>query len=227
MRAARLCDWCVWCGTSFVPPSVRRVGVGVVEGVEGALGRDRELEAISDAGVLDRDGQRVLVRVPEQRTWMPSLSRAASSRVSDVAGLMAPPCRSRVDVHASTLRARPRDRVVGRPDSRSDPRRSALLLEVGGGARERGVPSAREPARNLARAYWFDAADRCSLAIAGMLELVAQTRFAGRPAHDAVVRRTRRRGHGAAALRAPALPVRRAGCLLGAAPRRSRSSTDG
>jgi hypothetical protein len=40
---------------------------GVVEGIEGAVRRDRELEAIADTGVLDRHGDRVLVRVPEQQ----------------------------------------------------------------------------------------------------------------------------------------------------------------
>jgi hypothetical protein len=43
-----------------------RVGEGVVEGIEGAVGRDLEVEAISETGVLDRDGERVLGRVPEQ-----------------------------------------------------------------------------------------------------------------------------------------------------------------
>ncbi len=38
----------------------------MVEGVEGAVGRDGELEAVADAGVLDRDGDGVLARVPEQ-----------------------------------------------------------------------------------------------------------------------------------------------------------------
>jgi hypothetical protein len=38
----------------------------VVEGIEGALGRDRELETISHTRVLDRDGDRVHVWVPEQ-----------------------------------------------------------------------------------------------------------------------------------------------------------------
>src|SRR6266511_5994006 len=42
------------------------IGEGVVEGIEGAVGRDRKVEAISDASVLDRDGQPVLARVPEQ-----------------------------------------------------------------------------------------------------------------------------------------------------------------
>jgi hypothetical protein len=43
-----------------------RVGEGVVEGVEGAVRGDRDLEAISETRVVDRDGQRVLGRVPEQ-----------------------------------------------------------------------------------------------------------------------------------------------------------------
>jgi hypothetical protein len=56
----------------------------VVEGVEGAVGSDRDLGSRLHGGVLDRDGKRVLARVPEQRTWMPSFSRAASSRVCGV-----------------------------------------------------------------------------------------------------------------------------------------------
>ena len=39
----------------------------MVEGVEGALGRDRELESLADPGVLDRDGHGVLARVLEQQ----------------------------------------------------------------------------------------------------------------------------------------------------------------
>jgi hypothetical protein len=39
----------------------------VVEGIEGALGRDRDLEATADTGVFDRHGYGVLVRVPEQQ----------------------------------------------------------------------------------------------------------------------------------------------------------------
>ena len=38
----------------------------VVEGVERTIGRDRQPEAISGTGVLDRDGERVLDWVPEQ-----------------------------------------------------------------------------------------------------------------------------------------------------------------
>jgi hypothetical protein len=39
----------------------------VVEGVEGPVGCDRELEAISDPLVLDRHGEGVLIRIPEQQ----------------------------------------------------------------------------------------------------------------------------------------------------------------
>jgi hypothetical protein len=46
--------------------SLCRVGEGVIEGIEGAVGGDRELEAIAYAGVLDRDGESVSARVPEQ-----------------------------------------------------------------------------------------------------------------------------------------------------------------
>src|SRR5262245_34260500 len=42
------------------------VGEGVVEGIECALGLDDELEAVSDPGVLDLDGECVLAGVPEQ-----------------------------------------------------------------------------------------------------------------------------------------------------------------
>jgi hypothetical protein len=44
-----------------------RVGEGVVEGIEGTVGRDREVEAIAGTGVLDQDGYRVLVWVPQQQ----------------------------------------------------------------------------------------------------------------------------------------------------------------
>ena len=38
----------------------------MVEGIEGAVGRDRQPEAISGTGVLDGDGERVRARVPKQ-----------------------------------------------------------------------------------------------------------------------------------------------------------------
>src|SRR5690242_12891867 len=44
-----------------------RVGEGVLEGVECVLRRDRELEAVAGADVLDRNGHPVLTRVPEQQ----------------------------------------------------------------------------------------------------------------------------------------------------------------
>src|SRR6266508_6013478 len=73
MRAARLRrvlllvrNMTVLLSAGRIRPSLGGIGEGVVEGVEGVVGRDRELEAISDASVLDRDGQPVLARVPEQ-----------------------------------------------------------------------------------------------------------------------------------------------------------------
>ncbi len=42
------------------------VGEGVVEGIEGSVRSVRELEAISDARVVDGDRDRVLARVPKQ-----------------------------------------------------------------------------------------------------------------------------------------------------------------
>jgi hypothetical protein len=38
----------------------------VVEGIESTVRGDGDLEAISETGVLDRNGERVLRRVPEQ-----------------------------------------------------------------------------------------------------------------------------------------------------------------
>jgi hypothetical protein len=54
-------------GSSLVRRPSGRIGEGVIEGVEGAVGRDRELEAISDQLVLDRHGDRVLTRISEQQ----------------------------------------------------------------------------------------------------------------------------------------------------------------
>src|SRR2546423_14516793 len=48
-------------------PSLGGIGERVVEGIERAVGRDREVEAISPTDVLDRDGETVLARVPEQQ----------------------------------------------------------------------------------------------------------------------------------------------------------------
>src|SRR4051812_41573422 len=48
-------------------PSSGGIGERVVKDVERAFGRNRELKAISVASVLDRDGQPVLERVPEQQ----------------------------------------------------------------------------------------------------------------------------------------------------------------
>jgi hypothetical protein len=54
-------------GSSLVRRPSGGVGKWVVEGVEGTVGRDRELEAISDPLVLDRHGDRVLTRISEQQ----------------------------------------------------------------------------------------------------------------------------------------------------------------
>src|SRR5215210_9384642 len=50
-------------------PPLRGMGEGVVEGIKGAgaRGRDRELKAVSEPRVLDRDGERLRVWVPEQQ----------------------------------------------------------------------------------------------------------------------------------------------------------------
>ena len=68
--------------------------------------------------------------------------------------------------------------------------------------------------RDVAREYWFELLIAL-LAVAGMLELDRRTRLAGRADDDAVVRHTGGRGPGAAALRPPALSLRRPGGLLG------------
>src|SRR6266511_74456 len=59
MRAARLRrvlllvrNMTVLLSAGRIRPSLGGIGEGVVEGVEGVVGRDRELEAISDASVL-------------------------------------------------------------------------------------------------------------------------------------------------------------------------------
>src|SRR4026209_2014540 len=125
MRAARFCDRCLVLrdiSSSFGMRACRRarplggVGERVVEGVEGAVRCDRDLEAVAEALVLDGDGNGDGGRVPEQpnadavtvaggelarpgcragERWPPSLSRAAGSRAW-VAGLMAPPSRANV-----------------------------------------------------------------------------------------------------------------------------------
>src|SRR6478735_4929384 len=53
----------------LLPGSAASGGVceRVVEGVECALGRDGQLEAVADPGVLDLDGGGVLAGVPEQK----------------------------------------------------------------------------------------------------------------------------------------------------------------
>src|SRR5262245_10472310 len=56
---------CRWCGASSFLLS-RRVGEGVVEGLEGTVGRDLELEVVAEVLVFDGDRYGVLARVPEQ-----------------------------------------------------------------------------------------------------------------------------------------------------------------
>src|SRR4029450_5524271 len=119
--------------------SLGGIGEGGGEGIEGAVRRDRELEAIADPSVLDRDGERVLVRMPEQQHLdavvlaggefaTPAYCRAHFSSFS---------CgRWIARVHAATLRARRPENVVPKPDSSSTrvpirirtERRFALLL---------------------------------------------------------------------------------------------------
>src|SRR5262245_51581515 len=65
IRAARFRFVCVVLDISR--SSSGRVGVGVVEGVERAIGRDRDLEAVAGPRVLDGHGQGVLGRMPEQQ----------------------------------------------------------------------------------------------------------------------------------------------------------------
>jgi hypothetical protein len=50
---------------------------GVVEGVEGAIGSNRELEAVSEAVVLDGHGERVLAGMPEQHD-VEAIARSAT-----------------------------------------------------------------------------------------------------------------------------------------------------
>src|SRR5215212_6903073 len=73
LRPPAPCAWCETCWlllrTQWLDRSsrpLRGVGKRVVEGIEGALRRDRDLEPIAGAGVLDRHGQVVLLRMPEQ-----------------------------------------------------------------------------------------------------------------------------------------------------------------
>src|SRR5687767_14733213 len=106
-----------------VPPS-GGIGEGVVEGIEGTVRRDRQLEAISDTGVLDRDREGVLGWVPEQQD-MDSVALAGG----ELEGL--PCCGGHGSsfssgskfgrLHASTLRARRQKDVVAKPDSTSHP----------------------------------------------------------------------------------------------------------
>jgi hypothetical protein len=71
--------------------SLGGIGEGVVEGIEGAVRRDRELEAIADPSVLDRTVSAFSSGCQNNSTWMPPLSRAASSRLRRTAGLISPP----------------------------------------------------------------------------------------------------------------------------------------
>jgi hypothetical protein len=55
----------------------------VVEGVEAPVTLDVEVKAVSGTGIVDRDGEHVLVRVPEQ----PSVKAIAVSRGEFPAGV--------------------------------------------------------------------------------------------------------------------------------------------
>src|SRR5918999_650391 len=96
-----------------------RVGEGVVEGIEGAIGCDHELEAIANTRVLDRDGELALVRVPEQqdldavalaRGELADLRRCAAHDSSVPFGR----------AHDPTLGRRGDNRLVGESCSNSD-----------------------------------------------------------------------------------------------------------
>src|SRR5580765_8532676 len=67
MRAARLRFWFSLRDMRFSFQPLGGVREGVVEGVEGSVRRNRELEAVSEAVVIDGDRDRVLPGVPEQQ----------------------------------------------------------------------------------------------------------------------------------------------------------------
>jgi hypothetical protein len=60
----------------------------VVEDVEGAVRRDREFEAIADTASSTETVSASSSGCQSNWTWMPSLSRAASSRVCGVVGVV-------------------------------------------------------------------------------------------------------------------------------------------
>ena len=61
------------------------VGVRVVEGIERAAALDDEFEAIANARVLDRNGQRVVERAPQQK-YVHTVALAGGQFATDPSG---------------------------------------------------------------------------------------------------------------------------------------------
>src|SRR5580765_1245954 len=137
MRAARLRFLGVVLGVTVVLLSGSAASGGVcervVEGVECALGRDGQLEAVADPGVLDLDGEGVLAGVPEQKD-VESVALSGGEFAGGIggAGHLVPPC----SLTSPRLGGRGPQVAVTKSDSRCDPatiwtatyRRSRLLL---------------------------------------------------------------------------------------------------
>ena len=177
----------------------------MVEGVEGLLRRDRELEAVSHAGVLERDGESVVARVPEQED-----ADVVALTGRELAGLQ---CRgahlsiSLVEVHVSTLGAARRGGVAGKPDSVSSPATISAPTQVGGRPRSGAVLSAREPAWKPRARLRVRPLDR-ALGDRGDAPARLQRGRGGRAEHDALVLRAGGRADGDPARRASAVPLR-------------------
>ena len=57
----------------------------MVEGIEGAAALDDEFKAIANAQVLDRNGQRVVARVPQQK-YVHTVALAGGQFATDPSG---------------------------------------------------------------------------------------------------------------------------------------------
>ena len=115
------------------------VGEGVVEGIEGSVRSDRELEAVSDACVVDGDGHRVLARVPKQDD-----TDALAIPSGEFACVPFPD-----RFHAATLRRGCATHVVAKLDSSSNQQMIRAPTQVGAALEH--LPNASSPADLKAR----------------------------------------------------------------------------
>jgi hypothetical protein len=75
MRVLRILVSACGCRNRVVDPVLQGVGIGVVVHVERAITPGRDFERVARAGVVDRHGDAIVIRVPKER-YLETVARA-------------------------------------------------------------------------------------------------------------------------------------------------------